>query len=98
MQGMAIQRPASMSRSQRRRRDVLLVLGVGVLSSLLLAVFAGNPVFWLVQLFMDVLLVAYLGLLLRMKQTANERQAKVRYLPAPQNANSLVLRRSSASS
>jgi hypothetical protein len=96
--GMALARPASMSRSQRRRRDILVVLGVGVLSSLLLAVFAGNPLFWAVQLFMDILLVAYLGLLVRMKQTANERQAKVRYLPAPQNGNSLVLRRSSASS
>ena len=87
-----------MSRSQRRRRDVLLVLGVGVLSSLLLAVVAGNPLFWLVQGLTDVLLVAYLALLLRMKQTAIERQAKVHYLPAPPAAPQLVLRRSSVSS
>ena len=62
-------RPQAMSRAQRRRRDVLLILGVGVLSSLLLAVVAGNPLFWLVQAFTDVLFVAYLALLVRMKQT-----------------------------
>jgi hypothetical protein len=88
----------SMSRSQRRRRDVLLVLGVAVLSTLLLAVVAGNPLFYLVQAFTDVMLVAYVALLVRMKQTANERKAKVHYLPAPAPSPSLVLRRSSVSS
>jgi hypothetical protein len=95
---VALARPAAMSRSQRRRRDVLLVLGVGVLSSLLLAVVAGNPLFWLVQGLTDVLLVAYLALLLRMKQVATERQTKVHYLPSPPSAPALVLRRSSVSS
>jgi hypothetical protein len=87
-----------MSRAQRRRRDVLLILGVGVLSSLLLAVFAGNPLFWLVQVFTDVLLVAYVALLVRMKNAALERRAKVHYLPPPQPAPALVLQRSRASS
>jgi hypothetical protein len=89
---------SAMSRSQRRRRDVLLLLGVAVLSTLMLAVFAGNPLFWLVQLFTDVLLAGYLVLLVRMKQTAVERRAKVHYLPSPPSAPSLVLRRSSVSS
>ncbi len=90
--------PQAMTRSQRRRRDVLLVLGVAVLSTLLLAVVAGNPLFYLVQLFTDVMLVAYVALLVRMKQTANERRAKVHYLPPPAPSPSLVLRRSSVSS
>jgi low temperature requirement protein LtrA len=90
--------PNAMSRSQRRRRDVLLILGVAVLSTLLLAVVAGNPLFYLVQAFTDVMLVGYLALLVRMKQTENERKAKVHYLPAPAPAPSLVLRRSSVSS
>jgi hypothetical protein len=90
-------RPPAMSRSQRRRRDVLLILGVGVLSSLLLAIVAGNPLFWLVQGLTDVLLVAYLALLVRMKQTAIERRAKVHYLPAPPPAPALVMRRSASS-
>jgi hypothetical protein len=93
----AVPQPA-MTRAQRRRRDVLLLLGVGVLSSLLLAVVAGNPLFWLVQGFTDVLLVAYLALLVRMKNAALERRAKVHYLPAPQPARALVLQRSRASS
>jgi hypothetical protein len=91
-------RPGGMTRSQRRRRDVLLVLGVGVLSSLLLALVAGNSLFWFVQLFADVLLVSYVALLVRIKRTADERRAKVHYLPAPAPAPALVLRRSSASS
>ncbi|MGZ4689126.1 MAG: hypothetical protein ACXVKA_10220 [Acidimicrobiia bacterium] len=95
---VSVVRPAAMSRSQRRRRDVLLILGVGVLSSLLLAIVGGNPMFWLVQGFTDVLLVAYLALLVRMKQTANERRAKVHYLPSPPSAPALVLRRTSVSS
>jgi hypothetical protein len=90
-------RPAGPTRSQRRRRDVLLVLGVGVLSSLLLALVAGNPLFWVVQGLTDLLLVGYLVLLVRMKRVENERRAKVHYLPAPAAAP-LVLRRSSVSS
>ncbi len=90
--------PMTMTRAQRRRRDVLLILGVAALSTLLLAVVAGNPLFYLVQAFTDVMLVGYLALLVRMKQTANERRAKVHYLPAPAPAPSLVLRRSSVSS
>ena len=93
-----ISSPKAMTRSQRRRRDVLAILGVAVLSTLLLAVVAGNPLFYLVQAFTDVMLVAYLALLVRMKQAANERQAKVHYLPAPAPSPPLVLRRSSVSS
>jgi len=92
-----VARPGAMSRAQRRRRDVLLILGVGVLSSLLLAIVAGNPLFYLVQAMTDVLLVGYLVLLVRMKQVATERRAKVHYLPAPAPAPSLVLRSSSIS-
>lgn len=91
-------RPGGMTRAQRRRRDVLLVLGVGVLSSLLLAVIAGNTLFWFVQLFADAMLAAYVVLLVRMKRVAEERRAKVHYLPGPAPAPALVLRRSSASS
>lgn len=87
-----------MTRSQRRRRDVLLILGVGVLSSLLLAIVAGNSLFWLVQGFTDVILAGYLLLLVRMKRTDSQRRAKVHYLPGPATAPTLVLRRSSASS
>lgn len=89
---------SGMTRSQRRRRDVLLILGVGVLSSLLLAIVAGNSLFWLVQGFTDLLLAAYLLLLVRIKRADSQRRAKVHYLPGPATAPPLVLRRSSVSS
>jgi len=95
---LGVVRSSAMSRAQRRRRDVLLLLGVAVLSSLVLAVFAGNPLFWLVQGVTDLMLAGYIVLLVRMKQTASERRAKVHYLPAPPSAPALVLRRSSVSS
>jgi hypothetical protein len=91
-------RPSGPTRSQRRRRDVLLVLGVGVLSTLLLALVAGNTLFWVVQGLVDVLLVGYLVLLVRMKRAETERRAKVHYLPASPPAPALVLRRTSVSS
>ncbi len=74
--------------------------GSGCLSSLLLAIVAGNTLFYLVQGLTDVLLVGYLVLLVRMKQVATERRAKVHFLPAPAPAPApaLVLRRSSVSS
>lgn len=94
---LGLPQPGGMSRTQRRRRDVLLILGVGVLSSLLLALVAGNPLFWLVQGLTDVLLAGYLVLLVRMKRSETERRAKVRYLPAPAPSPALVLRRSASS-
>ena len=89
---------SGMTRAQRRRRDVLLILGVGVLSSLLLAIVAGNSLFFLVQGFTDVLLAGYLLLLVRIKRSDNQRRAKVHFLPGPATAPPLVLRRSSVSS
>ena len=89
-------RSGSTSRAQRRRRDVLFVLGSAVVSTLLLAVVAGNPLFWMVQLLTDALLAAYVVLLVRMKQAALERQVKVRYLPAARSAPTMVLRRTAS--
>jgi hypothetical protein len=94
---LGLPRPGGTSRSQRRRRDVLLVLGVGVLSSLLLALVAGNTLFWFVQGLTDALLVGYLVLLVRMRRVEEERRAKVHYLPAAPPPPALVLRRSASS-
>jgi hypothetical protein len=94
---LGLPRPG-MTRSQRRRRDVLLILGVGVLSTLLLAIVAGNSLFWMVQALTDVLLAGYLLLLVKMKRTESMRRAKVHYLPGPSAASALALRRTSVSS
>lgn len=87
----------SASRAQRRRRDVLMVLGCAVVSTLLLAVVAVNPLFWMVQLFADALLATYVVLLVRMKQVALERRAKVHYLPPVHSTPTMVLRRTVSS-
>jgi len=64
--------------SQRRRRDVFLALAAGAAGSFLLAV-AGVSALWPVQAFFDILLVAYVALLVRMRNLALERQVKVSY-------------------
>jgi Flp pilus assembly protein TadB len=88
-------------RSRRRRRDVLLVLGSAVAGTFLLVLAMNSTVVWGLQLLCDVLLIAYLVLLVRMRSTATERQAKVHYLPPavaqPAPAHAFVLRRSASS-
>ena len=90
-------RSGSTSRAQRRRRDVLLVLGCAVLSTLLLALLAGSPLFWMVQLLADALLGAYVVLLVRMKRATVERRVKVHYLPPVRSAPAMALRRTASS-
>jgi hypothetical protein len=53
--------------------------------------------FWGVQLFTDALLGAYVLLLVRMQQLAQERRVKLRYLPQRPPAPALVLRRTASS-
>lgn len=85
--------------AQRRRRDALLVLAVAVVGSLLLAVVTGSTLLWIVNLVSVVLFVAYIGLLISIRRRADERRAKVRYLPGPTvQPRALVLHRSSVNS
>jgi len=90
-------RTGGMTRGQRRRRDVLLVLGSAVVASLLLALLGGTPMFWGIQLLTDLLLVAYVLLLVRMQQLAQERRVKLRYLPQRPPAPALAMRRTASS-
>lgn len=85
------------TRSQRRRREVLMILGAAFLVTLLVAVTMGSPVTWGLQLLVDVTLGAYVFLLVRMQQRALEQRAKVRYLPnAAPSPSPLVLRRTAS--
>jgi len=82
--------------ARKRRRDVLFTLSAAALLSFPLAVILGGPV-WGLQLLCDVLLGAYVVLLVQVQQRAAERETKLRYLPgrqagAPEPA--LLLRRS----
>jgi hypothetical protein len=90
--------PFRMTRSaaRKRRRDVFFTLTAAVLLTFPIAVLMGGPV-WGLQVFCDLMLVAYVLLLIQSQQRAAERDAKVRYLAGPERAApepALALRRS----
>jgi hypothetical protein len=76
--------PAAMRRrrAQRRRRDVLFALVAGMAGSLLLGFIPGLGVMLLVHAVIDVLFVAYIALLVRMRNLAAERDMKLTFLPS----------------
>jgi hypothetical protein len=67
--------------AQRRRRDVLVALLAGMAGSLLLGLIHGLRVMLVVNVGLDLLFVAYIALLIRMRNLAAEREMKVTYLP-----------------
>ncbi len=69
-------------RTLRRRRDVLLALMGGTVASLLLGAIPALRMLWLVTLASSALLVAYVAMLVRMRNLAAERDMKLRFLPA----------------
>lgn len=70
----------TLAQARRRRRDVLFGLMAGSALFLLLAVALGG-VFVFLGLVSLALLGAYVALLVRAQRIAEERRAKVRYLP-----------------
>jgi hypothetical protein len=54
---------APTSRAQKRRRNVLFILGGTAIATLLLGLVLGNPLLWLAHATADILLVVYLVLL-----------------------------------
>jgi hypothetical protein len=89
-------RVSAAARSAKRRREVLQVLGFAFLGSLLIAVLAGSTLFWALQIFVDLLVLAYLGLWAWARNIQAERAEKVRYMPELRTPE-LVLRRSASS-
>jgi len=69
------------SRTLRRRRDVLLALVVAAGVTLVLGAVPFLRMLWTAHLVFDVLLVAYVALLIRHRNAAAEREMKVRFLP-----------------
>jgi hypothetical protein len=84
-----IRAPGGMSPTQRRRRDVLVVLLAAVGLTFLMGVMASSMVFWVLQLLTDVLLGAYVCLLLKHKSKLQARRATVArpITPAPFPSN-----------
>jgi membrane protein implicated in regulation of membrane protease activity len=85
----------SRSEAKKRRRDVFFTLAGAAGITFLMAVMLGGPV-WGLNLICDLLLAAYVAMLVQTQQRATERDSKVRYLPSrsarPEPA--LLLRRS----
>lgn len=97
--------PAEITPTQKRRRDVMLVLVGGVVLSLVLAAFTGTAFLWALHLLADVLLGAYVLLLVRIRQRTApypvatpiplERQRHLRHAAYPQRRE-FALRRTAA--
>jgi len=67
----SVRQHAPMTPAQKRRRDVLIVLGGAAIATLLLAVVTGNPLLWVLQIAADVSLGAYMFLLVALKHLSS---------------------------
>lgn len=71
----------SRQRAQRRRRDILVTLLTLAAGTLVIGLVPGLRMVLLVNVVFDVLLVAYIALLIHQRTVAAERDMKVRFLP-----------------
>lgn len=69
------------ARTLRRRRDVLTALIVAAGTTLVLGALPFLRMLWTAHLLFDLLLVAYVALLIRQRNVAAEREMKLRFLP-----------------
>jgi hypothetical protein len=83
---------AARSRTIRRRRDVLSALVVAVVATLVLGLFPAFRMMLVAHLVADVLLVAYVALLVHQRNVAAERDMKVRFLPQAPRLDPALLR------
>jgi hypothetical protein len=74
--------PATMSATQKRRRDVLFVLLGVVAATFFLAVLTRSMPFIALQLLADIALAGYVYLLIQYKHRTQDQRSKVRYLGA----------------
>jgi hypothetical protein len=64
----------------KRRRDITLGLAAAAVVTLAFAVLAHRDAFWYLQLFVDLLLVSYLGLVAYFRSMQVDRAETVRYM------------------
>jgi Ca2+/Na+ antiporter len=84
--------------AQKRRRDAFMVLAGGVVLTALLA-FVTASVFAIgVFVVTALMFAAYVVALVQIRRRAQERSAKIHYLPQPVHGRPLVLHRSVSSS
>ena len=73
--------PNTRARLQKRRRDVMLVLGGAMFSTLLLSFVPGLRPVLVLHAIVDVLFFVYVALLIRLRGLSAEREMKLRFLP-----------------
>jgi hypothetical protein len=83
---------AARSRTIRRRRDVLSALLVASVATLALGLLLSMSVMLVAHVVADVLLVAYVALLVHQRNVAAERDMKVRFLPQAHRLDPALLR------
>ena len=81
MRAPAVATASSRTRTLRRRRDILTALAVAAAGTLVLGALPFLRMLWAAHLVFDVLLIAYVALLIRQRNVAAERDIKVRFLP-----------------
>lgn len=86
--------PTARSRTLRRRRDVFIALLGSAGATLVLGLLPPLRVLLYAHLVVDVLLVAYVALLIRQRTVAAEQDMKVRFLPGARPMEPALLRRS----
>jgi hypothetical protein len=77
---------AARRRTVKRRRDVFYALVTSMAGTLVLGMVPGLRVLLGLHLVLDALFVAYVALLVRMRNQAAEREMKVRFLPQSAHA------------
>jgi hypothetical protein len=75
--------PGGMTPQQKRRRDVLVGLLAAAGITFFMALFAGSPIFWVLQLLADALLAGYVYLLLQFKARASRGMAQPQPMTPP---------------
>jgi predicted lipid-binding transport protein (Tim44 family) len=83
---------AARSRTMRRRRDVLSGLVAAVAATLVLGLLPMFRVMLFFNVIADILLVAYVSLLIHQRNVAAERELKVRFLPNATRLDPALLR------
>jgi hypothetical protein len=89
---------AARRRTVKRRRDVFYALVSSMAGTLVLGLVPGMRVLWGLHLVLDALFIAYVLVLVRMRNMAAERDMKVRFLPHanPSAEPAFALRRTAA--
>ncbi len=83
---------AARSRTIRRRRDVLTALLVASVATLALGLLFSMGIMLVAHVVADILLVAYVALLVHQRNVAAERDMKVRFLPGANRVDPALLR------